>query len=264
MTTRGKCSADFEPATIQLSILGVEREVSLPVPRGESSPLELLPIAREISRQATGVALEAAASRGEHVPCRAGCAACCRHLVPLSSLEAVALADLIAALAPERRSVIRDRFAGAVRRMETEGILDPDAPKGRSSLCAQSRADESLWENASRRYFALRIPCPFLENENCSIYEHRPMSCREYHVTTPAELCAVWNSGAKETERPVRMSEELADVMSSLFDVHALLIPLPLLLEWAEVHGEKLRKTRAGEVMFRALLDQLGDDAPQP
>ena len=90
------------------------------------------------------------------------------------------------------------------------------------------------------------------------------MSCREYHVTTPAELCAVWNSGAKETERPVRMSEELADVMSSLFDVHALLIPLPLLLEWAEVHGEKLRKTRAGEVMFRALLDQLGDDAPQP
>ena len=39
-------------------------------------------------------------------------------------------------------------------------------------------------------YFALGIPCPFLEEESCSIHPDRPLVCREYLVTSPAELCA--------------------------------------------------------------------------
>jgi len=39
-------------------------------------------------------------------------------------------------------------------------------------------------------YFALRVPCPFLEEESCSIHPDRPLVCREYLVTSPAELCA--------------------------------------------------------------------------
>jgi hypothetical protein len=40
------------------------------------------------------------------------------------------------------------------------------------------------------KYFGLGIACPFLEDESCSIYEHRPMRCREYLVTSPPENCA--------------------------------------------------------------------------
>ena len=32
--------------------------------------------------------------------------------------------------------------------------------------------------------------CPFLEEESCSIHPDRPLVCREYLVTSPAELCA--------------------------------------------------------------------------
>jgi Fe-S-cluster containining protein len=40
------------------------------------------------------------------------------------------------------------------------------------------------------RYFRQGIACPFLENESCSIHESRPLACREYLVTSPAENCS--------------------------------------------------------------------------
>src|SRR5262249_9772433 len=39
-------------------------------------------------------------------------------------------------------------------------------------------------------YFRQAIACPFLEEESCSIYADRPITCREYLVTSPAEHCA--------------------------------------------------------------------------
>ena len=39
-------------------------------------------------------------------------------------------------------------------------------------------------------YWALKIACPFLENESCSIYKDRPIACREYLVVTDPKHCA--------------------------------------------------------------------------
>ena len=39
-------------------------------------------------------------------------------------------------------------------------------------------------------YFRLGIPCPFLEEESCSIHPDRPLSCREYLVTSAPIHCA--------------------------------------------------------------------------
>ena len=33
------------------------------------------------------------------------------------------------------------------------------------------------------------IPCPFLQNKICIIYEVRPYTCAAHYVTTPAEWC---------------------------------------------------------------------------
>ena len=38
-------------------------------------------------------------------------------------------------------------------------------------------------------YFKHGIACPFLEDESCSIHPDRPMACREYLVSSPAENC---------------------------------------------------------------------------
>jgi hypothetical protein len=55
--------------------------------------------------------------------------------------------------------------------------------------------EDWLAETASARelaleYFYQRIPCPFLENESCSIHPIRPLVCREYLVSSPSEHCA--------------------------------------------------------------------------
>ena len=80
-----------------------------------------------------------------------------------------------------RRTEVRARFADAVAKIEAAGLL-PEA-----------RAFDSLPDEQylalHPRYFALQIACPFLEDESCSIYSQRPLVCREYLVTSPAEYC---------------------------------------------------------------------------
>ena len=38
-------------------------------------------------------------------------------------------------------------------------------------------------------YWRLQIPCPFLVNKTCSIYEVRPWACSSIYSVTPSEWC---------------------------------------------------------------------------
>src|SRR5687768_12376519 len=123
-----------DTANLHLSILGEERSFAVEVRLGKRTPLDLLPPARELTEQATAVAVAQARSGGRAISCKAGCGACCRQLVAISVVEAQALADLVAALPAERQAVIRDRFAAALRRLEEADLLDPHALPGRRAL----------------------------------------------------------------------------------------------------------------------------------
>lgn len=37
---------------------------------------------------------------------------------------------------------------------------------------------------------SLRLPCPFLENDRCMVYEARPLVCRTYVVESNPQECA--------------------------------------------------------------------------
>ena len=175
----------------QLTVSGGERRSEVRVPGGPCRLLDLLPAAREVSGMLTGAALDKVRAEGKTVSCRAGCGACCRQLAAISVVEAEALAELVAALPAERQAVIRARFAEAVRRLEEAGLLDgADRPRGPRTVARNPGGVEAGVQDVARRYFALQIPCPFLEDESCSIHPERPMVCREYHVTSPAERCA--------------------------------------------------------------------------
>lgn len=91
-----------------------------------------------------------------------------------------------------------------------------------------------------RDYFALGVPCPFLEDESCSIHPERPLTCREYLVTSPAEHCA----------KPTPVAVEGVHLPGSLWMAFARLcdpspeaepigwVPLVLAPEWAASHRE--------------------------
>lgn len=251
-----------ESATVHLTIFGQSRELSCSVRVGEVSPLALLEPARALSDRVTELAAEQAKEQGKSVTCERGCAACCRHLIPISAIEARSLADLVGSMPAEKKARVKARFASAIARMEAAGMLDPGAPKGRFALTA--RETEASWARVSRRYFELWVDCPFLENEACVIYSERPMACREHQVTSPPELCRRFDKGIEGTVRPVRMSEVLASTAGALMDLSATSIPLVLSLEWSEVHGKALSEKKDGEAMFWAMLGEIDQDSQTP
>ena len=254
----------IEETKVHLAIYGQTRVVDTKVRVGaDATLLDLWRTARDVSHEVTRASLERAAAKGESISCKPGCAACCRPLVPISVLEATALGYAVNRMPKDRRAHVRERFAAAVAAMEDAGLLDRDEPKGRRKLRSYETEPKAQWRDISRRYWALQIACPFLEDESCGIYDDRPMICREYHVTTPAELCRSFDDRARAIDRPLRMSEVLAETTARVAGVREPSIPLPLALEWAEAHGEAMRAPHDGETTFRTMVEVMQEKAEE-
>jgi Fe-S-cluster containining protein len=180
MTNDRPTASPVRTATVQLTVNGRRLELQVDMPDRPVRPAELLPVYRSISEQLMAVAVKDVERAGFKVSCRAGCGACCRQLVPISPIEARELVKLINRLPEPRQTQVRHRFSLVRQALEKaellERLLDP----------GHSRQGREL----SDEYWRLRIACPFLENESCSIYPDRPIACREYLVASPAEHCA--------------------------------------------------------------------------
>src|SRR2546423_1293709 len=104
-------SREIDTARIHLRLLDEDRVFIVPLPSANATVMDLLPAAREMTGQATSVAVGKVQAEGRTISCRAGCGACCRQMVAISTVEARSLADLVASMPPERQAVIRSRFA---------------------------------------------------------------------------------------------------------------------------------------------------------
>ena len=178
----GKPSIPVRTANVQLTIRGRRLALKFSVPDRSLGPNELLPFYRAMSEGLMSLAVHEAKARGHQVSCKAGCGACCRQLVPISPIEARHLARLVESMPEPRRSEIAARFAQAREQLEAAGLM----PR----LSNPQDAPPEQMRELNLEYWALRIPCPFLENESCSIYHDRPIACREYLVVTDPKHCA--------------------------------------------------------------------------
>ncbi len=167
---------------LEINIAGEAVGFKVRLPRGLATWNDLLPFMRTLIAVGSDISQEYFASKGSHVSCRAGCGICCRQRVPIAEFEAHRLRALIESMPEPRRSEVIAKFHAAEQRIAELGdsiAIGSDLPLTLEEMSARAR-----------RYFGLMIACPFLENESCSIYEERPLKCREYLVTSPAELCA--------------------------------------------------------------------------
>jgi len=181
-----------------------------------------------------------------------GCAACCRMLVPLSPPEAFSLLDYVEQLPQERRAALEQKLEASKAALAGHGVLD--------RLLAVAHADAPIsdeeLEPINRAYYALRHPCPFLEEEMCSIYEARPAACRELLVTSPAQLC---NDMAENPVEPIPVAVRIGTVLGLLWSALTgdapRLIPLPLALDWARQHRKAADRRWAGSHLVDRMLD---------
>ena len=246
-------------ANIHLQIGGEDRCVRVAIPRGNNPVGAVLPAARQISHEVTSLAVAAAQREGRSVSCRAGCGACCRQLVVVSFAEAQSLAEVVAAMPPERQRVVRQRFADALKRLEDARLLDHSEPPGQRHFIHVQRDPGKPEIPPSQRYFQLQIPCPFLEDESCGIYEDRPLVCREYLVTNPPERCARLFQDDVEIDgiqAAVRIAPVLVRVTNKVAGTPEESIPLVLALEWAEHHPAALNNQVDGLDLLRHLVTE--------
>src|SRR5215813_3948553 len=197
---------------------------TLDVPTGFVPITSIVPVTRRLGEEM--LKLEELRSReaGHSISCRMGCAACCRMLVPLSAPEAFALREYVEQLPEDRRTHLLNRLSDRKDSLKRAGLWDRLNDVAEAS---RSVSDEEL-DPINRSYYALRIPCPYLENEMCSIYEARPSACRELLVTSPAELCQdMVQNPVAPLPVSMRMSSILGIAWGTLTNSPPRLIPLP-------------------------------------
>jgi hypothetical protein len=131
-------------------------------------------------------------------------------------------------LPAERRAELEQRFHRALSMLRDAGVIDKIL-----------NSDWALGQEQATRmaidYFHAGVPCPFLEDECCSIHPIRPLSCREYIVTSPPELCkdpSVYNVSGVPI--PVKLSRALYVFGQQMEHDPRGWVPLVFLLAWGK------------------------------
>ncbi len=203
----------------------------------------------DLARHAVALSAAVPEIQGESVSCRKGCGACCRQVVPLTPPEALMLIeDLDAEVITRKRNLLR-RFRKIAKRLQSEGM------------------DRLPLFHHARDYFRLGMPCPFLEDESCSIHTRRPLVCREHLVVSPAENCADFPSRFVRL-LPIALSvrDALEELSAECAGTGRETIPLSRSLEWAKANKAlALRTWDSGwlfdrlEALCRAQIPALRD-----
>ena len=236
------------------------------VPAGQCNLTQILPGIQALDDSfIAGVTAQTSAA-GLHVSCKAGCGACCRQMVPLSIFEAEALTDWIHSLPEERQQELAQRFHQALLKLAAGGLIE------------RMVTEDWLAETDSARqlaldYFYQGVPCPFLEDESCSIHSIRPLICREYLVSSSPEHCAdPATLKVDPIQMPLNFSRILNAIGAKVEDDSRGWIPLVFLFAWMK-SGARPGEAVGGigpqvlyefvKCMSEAKPRRCGEDAPQ-
>lgn len=217
---------------------------------------ELVPTAYAMTNALVQRATQLVVLDGRTVSCGPGCGACCRQMVPVSIPEALRVVDALDAFPDAKRESFASRFAAAAATVARAGLTD-------QLLEPAVTSDPFL--PVAREYFSLGIACPFLEDESCAIHENRPVACRDFNVTSPAEWCrSPWDHEIEKVPTPLPLSVPLARVAGAVLGQPPRLIPLSLVPWWISRHPELRARTWPGPDLFDTLLAELRALYPAP
>lgn len=202
-----------------------------------------------LSSKLSDIETRVSEKKGLPIACTKGCGACCRQLLQVSAPEAWLLADLVRSMPSARQALVRGRFADAIAKIAESPMKEVFEREAFASADVMTIGVD---------YFQLGIPCPFLEEESCSIHPQRPSICREYLVTSPASHCAALGK-ARIDRVPLnmRLSQAFMDVAAQVLGTRAELIPMPFALEWADQHREDGVRTFDPRMLMEALFAEL-------
>lgn len=236
-------------ANFSFRIGGRSLSFTVEVPTAPVTLKELLPALFDFNRQLLEYSVANDTQAGKSVSCRAGCGACCSQLVPVSRTEAMLVREWVDSRPAEEALAIRERFASAIDRLRAAGLYNR---LGNRSAAATQESVRALGLD----YFKAGCACPFLVEDSCSIYPVRPMKCREYLVTSPAENCREPSSDSIDMiDFPVSFLKVLLKMETWLYGTSPWM-PLTFLFE-EEGLAEEPRKP--GPEMFQRFVAEFAN-----
>jgi Fe-S-cluster containining protein len=243
-------SAETVTATVKISGPDWDLQTTVSVPQGPTTVRDLLPLAQSFSDAVVNAVVKTNEENGQKISCTKGCGACCRQLVPITETEARHIRTVVESLPEPRRTAVRTRFAEARQRLEKSG--------GLAQLLHPEEIPLDKKQAFALHYFFQGIPCPFLEDESCSIYVDRPLVCREYLVTSAVEHCARPTAETiRAVKMPVKVWTALARLDASSSSQGKLpWVPLIVAPEWAEAHPEE-PSPRPGRELLQELFEHI-------
>lgn len=238
------CATEAVQFSLSLGEMSLQASAQLPV--GRTTLTQLLPIVQNLENMIVEKVGEEATRAGKSISCRAGCGACCRQMVPVNLFEAEALSAWMRSLPEARRRELEQRFGRALSALRDAGIID-------KLLTEDWVLDQDRATQLAIDYFHAGVACPFLEDESCSIHPMRPLSCREYLVTSPPELCRDPSVHEVSGVRlPLKLSRAMYAFGQEMAQDTRGWIPLVFLLAWSR------RDAKPGEYVAGSGREVLG------
>jgi Fe-S-cluster containining protein len=243
-----------------LSLAGGQLSATVQVPAGASNLVQILPLLQGLDDAFIDDAASELAAAGQPISCKQGCNHCCYHAVPISLVEAEALAEWIRTLPADQQQELARRFRETILKLSAAGFME--------SLAQDDWLSPT--EDAARRaldYLYQRIPCPFLEDGSCSIYPIRPFGCREYLVVSAPEHCFdPVTRQIKGVQLPRKFFPMLGQICAETDEKARGWIPLVFLFEWMEAgsHFNQIGPATGPEVLYDFLQRMSTPKPPAP
>jgi Fe-S-cluster containining protein len=203
--------------------------------KGWATLADIVPVARQISTKVALAILNNLKQQGQVVPCCKGCSQCCYYLVPLSVPEAFCLRRQILHMNPARREFLVNRW------LETAAIVI----ESHQHSSEQNRTfTESDISKISQWYSQIKLPCPFLSENLCTVYQIRPSACREHIVTGSSGLCGTDTTrDINVVNMPISILEAMTQLTAQLEQSQPEAVMLPVALPWTQINLERDKRT---------------------
>jgi len=243
---------------VRLHVAGHTLEIQAAVPDAEVYLDEMLPLFRVLTDALVSVGISNTEAAGNKVTCSKGCGACCRQLVPITVPEVLALARTMESWPEVRRSRVRAGFAAV-----THGLVESGWLKRWNDFLDHPAGGPQAFIELGLDYFRLGLPCPFLEEEACSVYEERPLICRQFLALSDPALCRDPSDSMRTVPLPARPNSILGGMALGAGYPSAFL-PLTLLLDLAAgtpSRGQQKSGMAWAEALFKVLS---GKEVPEP
>jgi Fe-S-cluster containining protein len=160
--------------------------------------------------------------------CQKGCNFCCYLLASIGLVEAMNIAEVL----------------------WESGRWKALIPKLRDAAMNVSYDEKNGNRVTGVTHFGRRLPCVFLENDACSIYENRPSSCRYHYSISPPEKCS-WESSESKMIIDMRELESEVERLDFAFAQGIGLFPMAAPIPLMVLHALALVEEKAYDEIAR-------------